>query len=72
MYLLRTTKHHELQSICVFIVQDVFKCNAATCGKFYHIECLKADPYSIIVPPKIHALTKEVKVAVPSLAPSKA
>ena len=50
----------------------MFKCNAATCGKFYHIECLKADPDSIIVPPKIHALTKEVKVVVPSLTLSEA
>lgn len=63
--------------LCIYIyiyiffnVQDVFKCSAGTCGKFYHLECLKADPGSIIVPPKIHALSKEVKVVVPSLLPT--
>jgi hypothetical protein len=67
IYVSSTTKH-----LCIFIAQEVFKCNATTCGKFYHIECLKADPGSIIVPPKIYALTKEVKVVVPSLTPSEA
>ena len=64
--------HQYLQCINIFIAQEVFKCNATTCGKFYHIECLKANPDSIIVPPKIHALTKEVKVVVPSLIPREA